>query len=136
MRVSGSERKRGRERREEGRGNACVFTTLNSVSQPVCLPPPFHAGVTADEASYTTRAVDNCDVNAYWNEHCSFAVLCPPLAMLQFLVGDAPLSHPNFTRLSCCSPAYRTLFSPLSLPFSPSLLHCVFIVCACACFCV
>ncbi|EGD73785.1 phospholipase C [Salpingoeca rosetta] len=53
-------------------------------------------GVTADEASYTTRALDNCDFNAYWNEHCSFVVLCPPLAMVQLLVLDDDIVHENF----------------------------------------
>eukprot|EP01147_Barroeca_monosierra_P002440 gene2440-5380_t len=53
-------------------------------------------GHASDDANYTTQALDNCSLVAYWNEHCSFAVSYPSLAHLQILVLDDDIVHENF----------------------------------------
>eukprot|EP00055_Hartaetosiga_balthica_P005466 m.16099 g.16099 ORF g.16099 m.16099 type:complete len:1061 (-) comp4566_c0_seq1:183-3365(-) len=53
-------------------------------------------GVPDDDASHTTRALDNSTLHPFWNESAKFAVYCPPLAMLQLLVLDDDLGGNNF----------------------------------------
>eukprot|EP00049_Salpingoeca_infusionum_P011567 m.201855 g.201855 ORF g.201855 m.201855 type:complete len:1086 (+) comp14972_c1_seq3:309-3566(+) len=45
-------------------------------------------GLPIDQQKYTTRAIDNNAFDPYWNEPCSFAVHCAPLATVQFVIYD------------------------------------------------
>lgn len=45
------------------------------------------SGLPRDQSAYTTRALDNNNIDPYWHETARFAVTCPPTAMIEFLVN-------------------------------------------------
>jgi hypothetical protein len=53
-------------------------------------------GAPSDDASFTTRALDNNALDPYWNESTQFELLYPPLDLVQFLALDDDVVHDDF----------------------------------------